>query len=221
VSQVTLRAGDAFDLDVGEQPGDVDAVLAALPERLQADHYRLWYLPHVDRVWEWRARCVRTGSASARRAVLHRRARFGRWWRDRVAQPGDRPPCLRTAVGDEPLPATVTPGSTAGTRGATSNARRGSPSIASFSSASASGPCRSRRERTRCKRSGASWHGHSGPDMLSCRRPHWAKEFTAVAADLAPRYAHWDAFQQVRADCDPDGMFENDFSRRVLGPSPT
>src|SRR5207237_69740 len=45
----------AFDLEVAEGPAALDEALAALPERLAADHYRLWLLPHADPVWEWRA----------------------------------------------------------------------------------------------------------------------------------------------------------------------
>ena len=49
-------------------------------------------------------------------------------------------------------------------------------------------------------------------------RPHWAKRHFQTAATLAPRYPEWDRFQAVRARLDPEGRFQNEYSRRVLGP---
>ena len=49
-------------------------------------------------------------------------------------------------------------------------------------------------------------------------RPHWGKRHYRSAADLAPLYPEWDRFQEVRARLDPEGVFENDYARRVLGP---
>jgi FAD-linked oxidoreductase len=48
-------------------------------------------------------------------------------------------------------------------------------------------------------------------------RPHWGKRHYATAAQLRERYSEWDAFQAVRARLDPDGVFANDYTRRVLG----
>ncbi|MGH2924060.1 MAG: D-arabinono-1,4-lactone oxidase [Solirubrobacterales bacterium] len=50
-------------------------------------------------------------------------------------------------------------------------------------------------------------------------RPHWAKRFRATAADLAPLYPAWDRFAAERARLDPDGLFTNDWTERVLGAS--
>jgi L-gulono-1,4-lactone dehydrogenase len=50
-------------------------------------------------------------------------------------------------------------------------------------------------------------------------RPHWGKWSFLGAEELAPRYPEWDAFQAARAELDPDGRFENDWVRRVLGPT--
>ena len=36
-------------------------------------------------------------------------------------------------------------------------------------------------------------------------RPHWGKRSFLSAAELAPRYPRWDAFQAVRAELDPAG----------------
>jgi len=49
-------------------------------------------------------------------------------------------------------------------------------------------------------------------------RPHWGKLHFQTAATLASRYCHWDDFQRVRADYDPQGLFSNDYIDRVLGP---
>jgi FAD/FMN-containing dehydrogenase len=48
-------------------------------------------------------------------------------------------------------------------------------------------------------------------------RPHWAKKHRLVAADLAPRYPHWDDFQAVRTAFDPDGTFATPYLRALLG----
>jgi L-gulono-1,4-lactone dehydrogenase len=49
-------------------------------------------------------------------------------------------------------------------------------------------------------------------------RPHWGKLHPYTAADLAPRYPRWEAFQAVRRRFDPHGTFANDHLDRVLGP---
>ena len=49
-------------------------------------------------------------------------------------------------------------------------------------------------------------------------RPHWGKRHFQSAATLAPRYPEWDRFQAERARVDPEGVFENDYAKRVLGP---
>ncbi len=48
-------------------------------------------------------------------------------------------------------------------------------------------------------------------------RPHWGKRHFQTAATLRPRYPDWDRFQAVRARLDPDGLFANDWTDRVLG----
>ena len=49
-------------------------------------------------------------------------------------------------------------------------------------------------------------------------RPHWGKLHPRTAAELAPLYPGWDEFQEVRAQLDPHGTFENAELRRILGP---
>ena len=51
-------------------------------------------------------------------------------------------------------------------------------------------------------------------------RPHWGKRHYQTAATLAPRYPEWERFAAVRDRLDPEGRFENDYLRRVLGPVP-
>jgi L-gulonolactone oxidase len=48
-------------------------------------------------------------------------------------------------------------------------------------------------------------------------RPHWGKRHFQTAATLRPRYPEWDRFQAIRASLDPEGRFQNDYTRRVLG----
>jgi L-gulonolactone oxidase len=48
-------------------------------------------------------------------------------------------------------------------------------------------------------------------------RPHWGKRHFQTAATLRPRYPDWDRFQAVRARLDPNGLFANSFTDRVLG----
>jgi FAD/FMN-containing dehydrogenase len=49
-------------------------------------------------------------------------------------------------------------------------------------------------------------------------RPHWGKRHYQAATTLAERYPEWERFTEIRARLDPEGRFENDYTRRVLGP---
>jgi FAD-linked oxidoreductase len=49
-------------------------------------------------------------------------------------------------------------------------------------------------------------------------RPHWGKRHYQSATTLAGRYPEWERFAEIRARFDPEGRFENDYTRRVLGP---
>jgi FAD-linked oxidoreductase len=51
-------------------------------------------------------------------------------------------------------------------------------------------------------------------------RPHWGKRHFQSAATLAPRYPEWERFQAVRRRLDPDGLFANEYTDRVLGYAP-
>lgn len=48
-------------------------------------------------------------------------------------------------------------------------------------------------------------------------RPHWGKELPWGREELAPRYPKLAAFTQLAETLDPVGIFENDFTIRVLG----
>jgi FAD/FMN-containing dehydrogenase len=49
-------------------------------------------------------------------------------------------------------------------------------------------------------------------------RPHWGKMNWQTAETLSERYPGWSDFQAVRAELDPEGVFSNDYTNRVLGP---
>lgn len=50
-------------------------------------------------------------------------------------------------------------------------------------------------------------------------RPHWGKRHFQTAATLRPLYPHWDEFLAVRQWLDPDGLFANEWTDRVLEPA--
>ena len=49
-------------------------------------------------------------------------------------------------------------------------------------------------------------------------RPHWGKRHYQTAATLRERYPDFDRFTAVRDRLDPNRVFLNDYTRRVLGP---
>jgi FAD-linked oxidoreductase len=48
-------------------------------------------------------------------------------------------------------------------------------------------------------------------------RPHWGKRHFQTAATLAPRYPAWNEFQRARNTLDPERVFANAYTDRVLG----
>jgi L-gulonolactone oxidase len=48
-------------------------------------------------------------------------------------------------------------------------------------------------------------------------RPHWGKRHYQTAGTLGQRYPDWDRFTAVRDRLDPNRVFLNDYTRRVLG----
>ncbi len=51
-------------------------------------------------------------------------------------------------------------------------------------------------------------------------RPHWGKRHFQTADTLRRRYPGWESFQAVRARLDPQGLFSNEWTERVLGTVP-
>jgi isopropylmalate/homocitrate/citramalate synthase len=49
-------------------------------------------------------------------------------------------------------------------------------------------------------------------------RPHWGKRHFQSHATLAERYPHWDDFAAARDRLDPERVFRNEYTDRVLGP---
>ena len=48
-------------------------------------------------------------------------------------------------------------------------------------------------------------------------RPHWGKMHFLGVNELEPLYPEWQLFQGARRILDPDGTFENEYSRRIFG----
>lgn len=49
-------------------------------------------------------------------------------------------------------------------------------------------------------------------------RPHWGKMHTRTARELAGLYPKWEAFWEIRKQADPDGLFLNDYLRKLFAP---
>jgi L-gulonolactone oxidase len=47
-------------------------------------------------------------------------------------------------------------------------------------------------------------------------RPHWGKTFSRNHTELRSLYPAYDAFNQLRQECDPLGLFHNSFVDRVF-----
>jgi FAD/FMN-containing dehydrogenase len=47
-------------------------------------------------------------------------------------------------------------------------------------------------------------------------RPHWAKKHSLTARELQKLYPEWNRFQEIRKQFDPNGIFLNDYLRKVF-----
>jgi L-gulonolactone oxidase len=47
-------------------------------------------------------------------------------------------------------------------------------------------------------------------------RPHWGKRYTRALYDFAALYPKFNEFAALRQRLDPNGMFVNDYIRRVF-----
>lgn len=51
-------------------------------------------------------------------------------------------------------------------------------------------------------------------------RPHWGKMHTRTAKELSQLYPMWNKFQEIRNQLDPNGLFMNDYLKKLMvGPS--
>jgi L-gulonolactone oxidase len=48
-------------------------------------------------------------------------------------------------------------------------------------------------------------------------RPHWGKMHFLTADQLAELYPDWQAFQKVRQQLDPTGVFQTPYLQKILG----
>jgi L-gulonolactone oxidase len=79
ITELTLQVCPAFDLELDQGPSDLEQVLQNLPQRLKADHYQFWILPHTAQAWEWTA--TRVSPRSDNPSI---RAPWKKWLRDRL-----------------------------------------------------------------------------------------------------------------------------------------
>ena len=47
-------------------------------------------------------------------------------------------------------------------------------------------------------------------------RPHWGKEFSINADTISTLFPEYQRFAQIRAQLDPNGLFQNAFSKRMI-----
>ncbi len=47
-------------------------------------------------------------------------------------------------------------------------------------------------------------------------RPHWGKMHTRTAKELAQLYPMWNKFQEIRNQLDPNGLFMNDYTKKLM-----
>lgn len=78
ITELTLRVCPAFHLEVKAGPSDLAQILQNLPQRLKADHYQFWILPHTGRAWEWTATRVAPPDSGSLRPQRKN------WLRDRL-----------------------------------------------------------------------------------------------------------------------------------------
>lgn len=47
-------------------------------------------------------------------------------------------------------------------------------------------------------------------------RPHWGKMHTLTASELSQLYPMWNKFQEIRTQLDPEGLFMNDYLKKLM-----
>jgi len=273
ITEYKLKVTESFDLEVIEQPQTLKAVFENLPESLKSDHYRFWYLPHVDMAWEWTAtrtspagNIVKNDKKNIFMAVgdwyqqkligfyvfefLLYLATFNqnlipainRWYAQQMFSKlkqsrGDSLSqfnfdCLfKQQVNEWAIPIENTVQALEEIRDLIhkKDYKVNLPIEVRFVKGDDIwlSPCQGRDS---CYIGIINYMPYG--KRVDCRdyfndyekimakfdgRPHWAKRFGPEAKELAKIYPHWDDFQQVRYQLDPENRFGNSYSDRVLG----
>jgi L-gulonolactone oxidase len=270
VTELKLRTTKEFDLEVQEQPGTLENVLDTLPKRLQADHYRFWYLPHVDKVWEWSATRKPPGKTTPRQNFFQR---LQSWYQEKligyytfelllylatynqglipsinswyVQQMFSQPKhsqgnsvdqfnfnCLfKQQVNEWAIPIEHTAEAILQIRQMIikKDYQVHLPIEVRFVKGDDIwlSPCQGRDScyigvitympygtSVNCQ----AYFKDYEQIMASLEgRPHWAKRFGPDAKEVENMYPHWNDFQKVRYQLDPNYLFSNSYSDRVLG----
>lgn len=270
VAELTLRVTEAFDLVVEERPARFEDVLGALSDRVRREHYRFWYLPHADRVWEWSATRVPPGPSLRE----NRASRARTWARERLVGYHAFELALYLASHQEALVPLVNRAYARAMFSRPRSARGPSRAMFTFDclfrqhvdewaipierAAEALSRVRDLIEvrgfrahlpiEVRFVRAETAWlspahardtcyvgaiaympYGRAAEhseyfeafeDLMASfgGRPHWAKRFGPGVEALRPLYPRFSDFARARAALDPEGIFTNAYTRRVLGP---
>ncbi|MGD1699118.1 D-arabinono-1,4-lactone oxidase [Dapis sp. BLCC M229] len=270
VTELKLQVTQEFDLEVREKPETLENVLEKLPESLQADHYRFWYLPHADRVWEWSATRKPPGETALRQNFCQR---FQSWYQEKLIGYYTFEFLLYLATYNPGLIASINRWYVQQMFSKSKQSRGNSVSQFNFN-------CLFKQQvnewaipiehtseaifKIRQMIQEKNYQVHlpievrfvKGDDiwlspcqgrdscyigvitympygkLVDCQgyfkdyekimanldgRPHWAKRFGPDAEKLEKSYPYWNDFQKVRYRLDPDNLFSNSYSDRVLG----
>ncbi|MEM6402799.1 MAG: D-arabinono-1,4-lactone oxidase [Cyanobacteria bacterium P01_D01_bin.116] len=270
ITEYKLKVTKSFDLEVKEQPQTLAAVFENLPESLKSDHYRFWYLPHVDMAWEWTANRKSPEESTVKKKNIFQRLRdwyqqkligfytfefllylatfnqnlipiINHWYAQQMfSQPKQSRgnslnqftfDCLfKQQVNEWAIPIEYTVQALEEIRDLIQKRdyKVHLPIEVRFVKGDDIwlSPCQGRDS---CYIGIINYMPYG--KKVDCRdyfndyekimtkfdgRPHWAKRFGPDADKLAKLYPHWDDFQQVRYQLDPDNRFGNSYSERVL-----
>lgn len=274
LTELKLQVTQEFDLEVNEQPETLETVLDNLTERLQADHYRFWYLPHADRVWEWSATRKPPGKIAPRQKNMFQRLQS--WYQEKLIGYYTFELLLYLATYNQHLIPSINRWYVQQMFSQPKQSQGNSVSQFNFdclfkqqvnewaipieSTAEAILQIRQMiKEKdyqvhlpieVRFVKGDNIWlspcHGRDScyigvitympyGKFVDCQgyfqdyekimanlegRPHWAKRFGPDAEKLEKMYSHWNDFQKIRHRLDPDNLFGNSYSDRVLGKIP-
>ncbi len=269
ITEYKLKVTTSFDLEVKEQPQTLAAVFENLPESLKSDHYRFWYLPHVDMAWEWTATRQSPEESRVKKNIFmavgdwYQQKLIGfytfqfllylatynqnlipginRWYAQQMFSKSKQSrgdslsqfnfDCLfKQQVNEWAIPIEYTVQALEEIRNLIQEKdyKVHLPIEVRFVKGDDIwlSPCQGRDS---CYIGIINYMPYG--KSVDCRdyfndyeqimskfdgRPHWAKRFGPDAEKLAKLYPHWDDFQQVRYQLDPDNLFGNSYSDRVL-----